>query len=377
MNKLLKIVLYFFLGVILLFSAFAVFSGRTYLFKAVLYNYADVDDYKKFTNVVVEKGAEKPWPLSKESVSVQLPGELIQLLESTETTALAIIKNDSLLLHRYWSGYSDSSYSGSFSIAKSITSLLIGIAVKEGLIKSIEEPVGNYLPEFKEGLKAEVRIVDLLTMSSGTNWDESYSNPLSVTTEIYYGTDAYKTATSVKMVRKPGKLHIYKSGDTELLGLILEKATGKKLGVYASEKLWKPLGASHTALWSLDREEGNTKSYCCFNSNAPDFARLGVLMLHKGNWFGNQLVDSAYCTVSTTPCLIPDESGKPCNYYGYQWWILPDDQEVFMARGILGQFIIVIPSKKMVIVRLGKTVGERAQDGFPVFVHRLVDWAKQ
>ena len=138
-------------------------------------------------------------------------------------------------------------------MAKSITSILIGVALKEGKIKSLEEPVGNYLPEFKEGDKAAVRIIDVLTMSSGTDWNESYWNLFSVTSEIYYGTDAYATATSVKMKDKPGTVHSYKSGDTQLLGLILEKATGQSLSDYAAEKLWKPLGAEHPALWSTDK----------------------------------------------------------------------------------------------------------------------------
>ena len=99
-------------------------------------------------------------------------------------------------------------------------------------------------------------------------------------------------------------------------------------------------------------------------------------MLHQGNWRGQQIIDAAYCKASVTPCGITDEKGKACNYYGYQWWILPDDQEVFMARGILGQFIIVIPSKNMVVVRLGETVGPRRDNGFAEVTYQLVDWAK-
>jgi CubicO group peptidase (beta-lactamase class C family) len=135
-------------------------------------------------------------------------------------------------------------------MAKSITSLLVGAAIKEGKIKSVDELVGNYLSEFKEGLGAKLKIKDLLTMSSGSNWNESYINPFAVTTEAYYGSNVYKTATGVWIVKEPGTYYAYKSGDTELLALIVEKATGKSLSKYASEKLWQPIGAEHAALWS-------------------------------------------------------------------------------------------------------------------------------
>jgi CubicO group peptidase (beta-lactamase class C family) len=154
----------------------------------------------------------------------------------------------------------------------------------------LEDPVGKYIPEFNEGEKAKVKIIHLLTMSSGSDWDESYSNPLSTTTELYYGSDVYKTATGVKIIKEPGTYHDYKSGDSQLLGLILEKVTGKSLSEYASEKLWKPLGAEHPAKWSTDKKNGHTKSYCCFNSNARDFARIGQLMLDSGKWKGSEII---------------------------------------------------------------------------------------
>ena len=285
-----------------------------------------------------------------------------------------MINNDSIVFEKYWDGYSDSSLSGSFSMAKSITSLLIGVAIKEGKIKSVQEPVGDFLPEFKEGEKAKLKIIDLLTMSSGSNWDESYINPLSVTAELYYGADAYKTATGVKIVKQPGSIHEYKSGDTQLLGLLLEKATGSSLSNYAAQKLWQPLGAAHPALWSTDHEAGNEKAYCCFNSNTRDFARIGKLMLDSGKWKGVPIIDSDYYAKSITPCGISDNTGKACDYYGYQWWIDPEHKEIFYARGILGQYIIVIPSKKIIIVRLGKRTAIKRVHTVPTEVRYLINW---
>jgi CubicO group peptidase (beta-lactamase class C family) len=307
---------------------------------------------------------------------VKTPAELDDLLKRLNTIAVVAIKNDSLLYEQYWDGYSDSSLSGSFSMAKSITSLLIGVAIKEGKIKSVDDPVLAYLPEF--GTKGEfgikLKIKDLLTMSSGSNWDESYANPFSVTTESYYGFNLHRTATGVKIIKEPGTYFSYKSGDTELLGLVLEKATGKSLSEYASEKLWKPIGAEHAALWSLDKENGVEKAFCCFNTNARDFARIGQLMLHGGQWKGNAIIDSAYFTQSVTACGIKDEDGQSCNYYGYQWWLRPAHPGVFYARGILGQYIIVIPSKKVVVVRLGHNRSMNWVDGAPEEVEALIKW---
>jgi CubicO group peptidase (beta-lactamase class C family) len=375
MKKFFRILLYFIMTVIVLFSLFAVISGRTYLFKAVWYNFADIDDYKKFTNNTVTTGEPQPWKKSADYNSPVLPRDLEKMLEDLRSVGVLIIKNDSVLFEQYWEGYSDSSLSGSFSMAKSITGLLIGAALKDGSIKSVNDPVGNYLPEFKEGEKAKVRIVDLLTMSSGSNWDESYSNPLSVTTELYYGSDAYKTATGVKIIHAPGTYHDYKSGDTQLLGLILEKATGKSLSAYASEKLWKPLGAEHAALWSTDHTGGVEKAYCCFNSNVRDFARIGQLMLDSGRWKGQEIITPDYYSQSIKPCMIPDESGNPTHYYGYQWWIFQGKEQIFYARGILGQYIIVIPSKKMVVVRLGVKRSPRIVNGAPAEVDALIKWS--
>jgi CubicO group peptidase (beta-lactamase class C family) len=377
MLKALKYLLYTILLLLAVFTVYAFASGRTYLFKAVWYNFADIDDYEKFTNNTVTTDVHQPWDSAVAYNKPQLPDSLQNMLEELGTVGVLVIRNDSLLFERYWDGYTDSSWSGSFSMAKSITSLLVGAALKEGKIHSLQDPVGNYLPEFATGKKAAVKIIDLLTMSSGTNWDESYANPFSVTTQAYYGSDIYKVATGVNVIHTPGTLHSYKSGDSQLLGLIVEQATGKSLSAYAAEKLWQPIGAEHPALWSTDHTGGHEKAYCCFNSNARDFARLGKLMLDSGRWKGNEVISLDYYLSSIKPCHIPDETGQPCNYYGYQWWIIPNEQEIFYARGILGQYVIVIPSQKKIVVRLGKKRSPVRINGAPAEVDALIRWAKQ
>lgn len=374
MRKFFLRVLFGLFVIVALLSVFALVTGRTYLFKAVAYNFADVDDYKVFSNNEVVTGAPQPWPVSLQFNKTSLPPALEDELVKLRNIAVLVIQNDSLLFEKYWNGYSDSSWSGSFSMAKSITSLLVGVALKEGKIASLEDPVGKYIPEFATGDKSRVKIVHLLTMSSGSDWDESYSNPLSVTTEIYYGTDAYKTATGIKIIKEPGSYHEYKSGDTQLLGLIVEKATGKSLSQYAAEKLWQPLGAEHPAKWSTDHPDGHIKAYCCFNSNARDFARIGQLMLDSGAWNGDEIIPRSYYERSIVPCRIADETGKECHYYGYQWWLVPYKPGVFYARGILGQYIIVIPEKRTVVVRLGEKRGPVWKETVPKEVNDLVEW---
>lgn len=374
MRKFLKVVFLSLLVLVIAFSAFALISGKTYLFKAVYYNFADIDDYKIFSNDTVTTHAGEDWPRAANYNQQKLPDSLQALLADLKSVALLSLHNGQVESEYYWDGYSDSSWSNSFSMAKSITSLLIGAAIHEGKIKSVDQPVGDFLPAFTSGTAARLKIRDLLTMSSGSNWDESYANPLSVTTEAYYGSNLYKTATGVKIVYEPGSLHEYKSGDTQLLGLIVEKATGQKLSAYAAAKLWQPLGAIHPALWSTDKNGGEAKAYCCFNSNARDFARIGQLMLDSGRWKGVPVIDSAYFTESIRPCMIPDKSGQPCDYYGYQWWMMPAYPGVFYARGILGQYIIVLPERQRVIVRLGHKRSSRFVNGAPSEIDALIRW---
>ncbi|HRN55522.1 MAG TPA: serine hydrolase [Agriterribacter sp.] len=363
-------------AVVLVALALPVLTGKTYLYKAVVYNFAGIDDYTIFNNRPVQAAQPVPWRFSEDYGKIYIPDTLEKYLTGLQSVALLVVQNREIVAEQYWDGYNDSSLSNSFSVAKSITGLLIGAAIHEGKIGSMNDAAGKYLPEFNEGEKAKVTIADLLTMSSGSNWNESYANPFSATTELYYGTDVYTTATRVDIVKAPGTYHAYKSGDTQLLGLIVEKATGKSLSAYAAEKIWQPIGAAHDALWSIDKPNGNEKAYCCFNSNARDFARLGQLMLDSGKINGVPVIDSAFFRQSVTPCKILDEHNVPCNYYGYQWWIIPGRQDIFYARGILGQYIICIPARNMVIVRLGKKRDEKINN-VPAEVNTLIAWAEQ
>ncbi len=350
------------LAVFLIFNGWVVFSGKQYFYKALLYNFADIDDYKLFSNRTIDKSSTPiPWAISKNYNKKNISDSLRKKLTALETIAVLIIKNDTIDYEEYWNGYNDSSFSNSFSMAKSYVSALTGIALQEGQLKSINEPICDYLPEFCEGDKKKITIRHLLTMSSGLNWKESYSSPFSPTTEAYYGTDLKKLMSTLKSIEEPGKIFRYKSGDTQLLSFILEKATGKKISDYTREKLWEPLGCENKALWSLDKDNGDEKAYCCINSNARDFAKFGKLFLDSGRVKEKKLISLDYLLKSIQPNYLPDGDldMKKADFYGYQWWTIPNykGHPIFYARGILGQYIIVVPDLKTIIVRLGKKRG--------------------
>lgn len=370
LRRALKVLFVLLVGV----NAWIVISGNTYLYKAIAYNYVNLDDYKIFHNRKIEASTEgKPLPFSANYDDELISDSLIRKLEEIETVAFLVIKNDSVYYERYWQGYSDTTLSNSFSMAKSYISALIGIALEEGHIESLDEPVGNYLPEFKKGKKSNITIKHVLWMSSGLYFGESYSSPFSNTTKLYYGTDVYKLVTSLKVIKAPGEAFSYSSGDTQILAAVLRAATGKNVADYASEKLWKPLGCVRDGLWCLDKEDGFEKAYCCVNSNARDFALFGLMYMNDGFWNGQQIVTKNYVRESLKPCLLPDKKNEVTNYYGYQWWMYPEKgEQTFYARGLKGQYIFCFPEKNMVVVRLGKKrAGKRGNH--PLEVHWIME----
>jgi len=331
-------------------------SSCTYVRRAIVHGKPNIDDYKIFANRKIETGTHQPWRLSKEYNRHKLPTTLVKGIEKYKTVAFLVAQNNEIKHESYWDGYNESSLSNSFSMAKSVIALLIGAAIDDGKIKSVDQKVSDFLPQFKDDLGAKLTIRHLLTMSAGLNWEESYAGLNAVTTRAYYGKNLEKIVRKMKVVTEPGVRNYYQSGSTQVLGFILEKVTGKTISAFASEKIWKPIGAKHPALWSLDKKEGHEKTYCCFNSNVRDFARLGQLILQKGKWQGRQIIPEKYITEAITPAkdLKAEEGDGMNNYYGFQFWYMEyKGLKIPYYRGILGQYIFVIPQKNAVVVRLG------------------------
>ncbi len=374
----LKKILYAISAIILIGCAGLVVTGNGYVFKALLYNFADIDDNKIFEERILAKSTNpQPWAISQHYNKVPLPDTLDRTLKELETVAFLVIKKDSILFENYADQYDPKTISNSFSMAKSVISMLVGVAIGEGKIKSVDQHVGDFLPEFTSNGKEKLTIRHLLTMSSGLDWVEGYSSPLSPTTQAYYGSDLKGQILSLGMKETPGKIYRYQSCDTQILAFVLEKATGKKVADYADEKIWNPIGAETDAEWSTDKKDGDEKAYCCFFSNARDFARLGKLYLNKGAWNGQQIIPADYVEASLKPSsyLIDEDTNTPVDFYGYQWWLLPNykGHNIFYARGILGQYVIMIPDKNIILVRLGKKRGEKVADHHLREVFQMVD----
>ena len=333
-------------------------SGNTYIYKALFYNFADIDDLDIFPTRIVKNGDPQPWTDALDYNKAKIPDSVRAELEKLNTVAYLIIKNDSVKYEEYWDRYGPRSLSNSFSMAKSVIGILIGIAHDEGKIKSLDAPLCTYLPDYCDEVAKRVTIRHLLTMCSGSTWDESYSNLFSMTTKAYYGNDLEELMLKeVKMKSEPGKYYNYKSGDTQILAFILEKATGKTVSDYASEKLWSRVGAELPAQWSLDHADGHEKAYCCIYSDARDFARIGKLMLDSGNWNGEQVVSKEYVRLALAPngLVYSDDTTSKVMTYGYLWWLMNyNGHDIFYMRGLSGQYVFVIPDEKMIVVHLGK-----------------------
>ena len=339
-------------------------TDNLHLYKTLMYNYVDIDDDKLFYQRVIKANDPKPWKVGRDYNSMELDKNTLQELEQRESVAFLIVKDDSIRYEKYWEDYGPGVISNSFSMAKSIISILIGIAIDEGKIKSIDQRAGDFIEHFDTDEAKDVTIKNLLMMSSGLDWDESYGSMFSLTTKAYYGSDLPKMVNEMNVIDKPGVSYKYLSGNTLVLGMILQKAVGKSISEYASEKLWTPINAELDAEWSLDKKDGMEKSYCCFYSNARDFARIGKLFLNKGNWNGTQVISERYVEQSITPAPVYNEKGYKNLKYGLHWWIMnKNDHDIFYARGILGQYIAVIPDLKLVMVRLGHIRGNKRDDG--------------
>lgn len=350
----------------------------SHLQRAILYQHPGIDDYKLFENRVISASPNPvPWPVSEHYNQKNLATQWRDSLEHYKTVAYLVVKNDSLLHEEYWDNYGTTSLSNSFSMAKSIVGLLVGCAIEDGKIESVDQKAADFLPHLNSGWGEKLTIKDLLTMSSASSWDESYSSATSITTKAYYGKKLNKLMETITIDSEPGVTFEYESGNTQLLAMIVEKATGKNIAQYTTEKLWQPLGAEHDALWSLDHDSGIEKAYCCFNSNARDFARLGLLVQHHGMVYGQQIVPADYISATMTPAThLKDKNGAVVDYYGYHWWLLNyRNMTMPVARGILGQYIIVIPEHKAIVVRLGHERSQTQTNNFPIDIYAYVDAA--
>ncbi|HEY3020471.1 MAG TPA: serine hydrolase [Solirubrobacteraceae bacterium] len=320
--------------------------------RALIWMSADIGDQHRFPSRAIPASAHaSALPIARQS-HVRVPD-----VRATHTRAFVVVHHDRVVYARYFDGANRQSLETSFSIAKSIVSTLVGIAIDERLIHSIDDPITRYVPELgkREPRFRRITLRDLLTMSSGLRYAETtvlgIPWPWRDDTYTYYGTDLRKVAlTRTRIEEPPGQRWHYNNYNPLLLGLVLERAAHMPVARFASTRLWRPLGAARGATWSLDsKRSGFEKLESGFNATALDYARLGLLFLHAGRFNGRQIVSHAWVRAATAPHTATDYP----NPYGYFWWIDGHRPGLFYALGNYGQYVYIDPRADTVIVRLG------------------------
>ena len=379
-----------------LFVALSIAESPTYAWRILRYGQSDTEDYKIFPARPIENGATPSLIPQREQA---IPHEveyaynggtrqetLDELLKRTDTKAFLILQDDQLILETYLNSSRDA-INTSFSSAKSFNSALIGAAIADGYIGSVDDPVIQYIPEIAgRGLDA-LTIRDLLLMNSGIRYVEGdelpfYYAPFADDALTYYSAHMRKTALSVRAGVTPiGKAFHYNNYHPLIEGVIIERATGMPVADYLQERFWQPMGAEFPASWSLDSEaSGFEKMESGINARAIDFARFGLIFLHNGFWNGVQILPEVWVRESTAP-LRPDPRTWETmtdwpgynGYYKYHWWGInnADGSYDFYAHGRYDQFVYVAPRKNVVIVRLGDAPDEQLK--WPLALHNLVD----
>ncbi len=284
---------------------------------------------------------------------------ITEFLEETDTSALVIIHNGEIIYENYWSKGSIDTQWLSMSVAKSYISALIGIALNDGQITSLQDPISDYLPLLTGSAYDGVTIKEVLQMSSGASWNEDYNDPNSDVNRFgrifAIGGSLGNFTASLEREFPPGTIHRYNSADTQVLGMLLMKVTGKTLSDYMTEKLWKPIGAQNDGYWLID-SDGSEMAFAGFNATALDYAKLGELYRLKGRLNGQQIIPEDWVMQSITPDaphLMPGTGDLIADFgYGYQWWIPPGNRQEFSAVGVYNQFIFVDPTSHVVLVKL-------------------------
>lgn len=357
------------------FVSLSLFESPTYAARILTLFRSDINDYKVFPNRPIENASiisriergDLAIPNAvtyryKDSLHTE---DLATLLERTGTKAFLVLKDDKMIYETYLES-SKQEINTSFSVAKSFDSALIGAAIADGLIDSLDDPIIKYIPELSGRGLDTMTIRNLLRMDTGIRYrsEADMIAPFSDDALTYYPPNLRKIALRVQASTTPiGEAFHYNNFHPLLEGLILERVSGMPVAEYLQERIWKPMGAEYPASWSLDSQaSGFEKMESGINATAVDFARFGLLYLHKGFWNGQQILPAEWVeeSVSPDPTDKREFEGYPFwkeigGYYGFHWWGLnnSDGSFDFMARGNLGQLIYVAPRENMVIVRLG------------------------
>ena len=352
-------------------------TSRSQLARSVVWGESDVDDHRRFPARTVGAGPDRfdfrrpaggsrvPPPQVRR-IGVQdgdrrVERDLEQFLAASDTTAFLIVKGDTLLYEGYFNGAGHDSVQTSMSIAKSVLAALVGIAIGEGRIASVDDPITRYVPELAERDRrfGQITLRHLLSMTSGLRYEEA-GTPWSDDTATYYAPDLRALALrGTEVVEAPGRRFHYNNFNPLLVGLALERATGTPVATYLERKLWQPLGMEADGSWSLDSgRSGFEKMESGVNGRAADFARFGLLFARDGDWRGRQLVPRSWVR---DPSLVKTGfAGGPASSYRHFWWVQDDRRPpAVLAVGKYAQHIFVVPDSDLVLVRFGRDDGYR------------------
>lgn len=354
-----------------MWSTAHLFTGHSLWARAIAWGDSDIGDHRRFPMRVVEHAGPRfdftpPTAAQLERYAPALTTvptvrfgrsvteDLDRFLRRTGTVAFLVVKDDVLLYEAYFHGYERESTVTSFSVAKSFVSALIGIAIADGYVGSVEDPITDYVPELleRDPRYAEVTLHHLLTMASGIRYRE-LGLPWGDDAATYYAPDLRAVAVSSPIEGEPGGRFHYNNFHPLLLGLVLERTTGRPVAQYLEETLWRPLGMEAPGSWSLDSERsGFEKLESGINGRAIDVAKFGRLFLRGGAWNGEQLVPSEWVEASTSGVI---DTGGPLRY-GYLWWVNPraGQRDHVIAAGKHGQYLYLVPDKDLMFVRFGR-----------------------
>lgn len=330
--------------------------------KILTRNVPGVNDYRFFSKSYIKPSGEFH-AFARDTARILLDSLLVRseegfkrlpdLLNELGSTACMVIKNDTILFEYYRKDYSDSAYVTSFSIAKAITCSLLGISIAEGKVKSLDEPIINYLPELAsiEGMN-RVTVYHLASMTSGLAFTRKKNRPVVEAARAYYEEDLSDFYLShVWCEYTPGTRYRYLNGNTQLLALILERVYGKRMSELLEEKIWSQLGMKSEAIWSTDsKKNGLVKAFCCLNATPDDFARFGRLYIENGNWNGKQILSPDW--VRRT--LVPSITYGPERDYHFHWITVNTRYPLFVAAGLFNQMLLIYPKEKIIIVHFCK-----------------------
>lgn len=325
------------------------------------YGFSGVEDYRIFPGRTLAPSPH-PFTFREQAQEARVPGELSphgyggagleSLLRDNGTLAFLVIQEDALVYERYFNGFARDRLSLGFSMTKSVLSLLLGCAIDDGLIGSVDDPVTDYLPELRGRDFEKVSLRRLLMSTSGLDYAES-DHPFGIHAYLYYCEHCLeRQALAFRLAEPPGTRFVYKSGDNILLATVLRRALrGETITEYLQRRVWAPLGMEYEGIWSTDGDQ--EKTWCCLSATARDFAKLGLLYLREGQW-GNQRIVSQDWIRNATQV---NETDGAYWQYQFQWWHPFRERSHFMMAGHLGQYVYVNPDTRAVVVRLGRSRG--------------------